>query len=182
MQRLANGQLPRSTAADAVKGKRLPSLRVVYAFVEVCHESARNNDIEVNDQDFSRRKWRKRWTEVKRQSRAVPDDAGDEASGRRAGRGDVEGERQWADAGSRSTTWLVHDVLFGQRAGQQIANAELLLVQGDVEGLRQRADAGDTWAAEALADLLFDQGDVEGLRQRADAGDVWGAEYLYYGP
>jgi hypothetical protein len=80
-----------------------------------------------------------------------------------AGRGDVEGLRERADAGDliAAVGWV-----------------EVLAGRGDVEGLRERADAGDLTAALGLAEVLAGRGDVEGLRERADAGDQFAAHRL----
>jgi hypothetical protein len=50
-------RLPRSTAADAVKGDHLPSLPVVYMFVDACREFARHHRIAVKDEDFDHVVW-----------------------------------------------------------------------------------------------------------------------------
>lgn len=70
-----NGRLRRSTAADAVTGDHLPSMPAVFMFVRACHEFARRNHIEVNDEDFDRIRWRDRWIQVKKQSQGLAERA-----------------------------------------------------------------------------------------------------------
>jgi hypothetical protein len=63
-----NLKLPHTTSSDAVKGDRLPSLQVVYRFVDACKNYASKNQIPVNDDDFDRVKWHSRWDQVKQLS------------------------------------------------------------------------------------------------------------------
>jgi hypothetical protein len=44
-------------------------------FVRACHEFARRNHIEVNDEDFDRIRWRDRWIQVKKQSQGLAERA-----------------------------------------------------------------------------------------------------------
>jgi hypothetical protein len=181
-----NHKLAHSTAGDALKGDRLPSLQVVLMVVRACQEYARRHHIAVNDEDFDRTEWQHRWGEAKKLSQGLtgrPDeDVAKSLAAMLAKQGDVEGLRQRADAGD-------------EFAAKSLA--AMLAKQGDVEGLRRRADAGDWYAAKSLtallakradagdetaarqlADLLADRGDVNGLSRRADAGDEFADEKL----
>ncbi|MFG2775307.1 caspase domain-containing protein [Streptomyces sp. NPDC048350] len=68
LERLAEprGSLPRSTAAEAVAGRRLPSLPSTMAFVSACVAYAAENSISLapEAQDFGR--WQQRWIRAKR--------------------------------------------------------------------------------------------------------------------
>jgi hypothetical protein len=99
--KLSNHKLPHSTAADALKGDRLPSLQVVLMFLAACQEHSRRNRLEINDEDFDRNKWHDRWIEIKKASQGLRQEAdasntypADELSEVSFGRGDVEGVRQ----------------------------------------------------------------------------------------
>ena len=157
MARCSPGRkLAHSTAGDALKGDHIPSLQVVYSFVEACHEFARRNGIAVNDEDFARTKWHSRRIQAKKRSEQLT--------------GNKYGDALLA-------------ALLAKRvdAGDDYAArrlAELLVERGDVEGLSRRADAGETAAAKLLAELLAERGDVEGLSWRAEIGDVYAADRL----
>ncbi|WP_308019981.1 caspase family protein [Streptomyces sp. SP2-10] len=90
LERLAEprGSLPRSTAAEAVAGRRLPSLPSTMAFVSACVAYASENSISLalETQDFGR--WQQRWIEAKR---AVDKLRSDVTAG---GSGDVEPAEQ----------------------------------------------------------------------------------------
>jgi hypothetical protein len=64
--KLSNHKLPHSTAADALKGDRLPSLQVVLMFLNACQEFSRCNRLEIDDEDFDRNRWHDRWIEIKK--------------------------------------------------------------------------------------------------------------------
>jgi hypothetical protein len=95
-----NHKLAHSTAGDALKGDRLPSLQVV---VRACQEYARRHHIAVNDEDFDRTEWQHQWGEAKKLSQGLtgrPDeDVAKSLAAMLAKQADVEGLRQRADAG-----------------------------------------------------------------------------------
>jgi hypothetical protein len=69
--KLSNRRLLHSTAADAIKGDRLPSPQVVFMFVDACHEFARRNHLAVNDENFDRTEWHHKWMQAKKQSQGL---------------------------------------------------------------------------------------------------------------
>jgi hypothetical protein len=173
-----NHKLAHSTAGDALKGDRLPSLQVVLMVVRACQEYARRHHIAVNDEDFDRTEWQHRWGEAKKLSQGLtgrPDeDVAKSLAAMLAKQGDVEGLRRRADAGdwyaAKSLTALLAKRADAgdETAARQLA--DLLADRGDVNGLSRRADAGDEFADEKLSELLAEGGDVERLLRRTEVG------------
>ena len=62
---MSKGQLPDSTVSDALKGDRLPPIRVVLNFVAACQEAARADGIDISDGLFDPIRWQSKWIEVK---------------------------------------------------------------------------------------------------------------------
>lgn len=59
-------RLPRSTAGDALTGRRLPPIPVVLGIVHACLDSAHEDGVEVDPSLFNPIKWQDRWLEVSR--------------------------------------------------------------------------------------------------------------------
>ncbi|HMI35968.1 MAG TPA: hypothetical protein VK499_17860 [Propionibacteriaceae bacterium] len=134
-----NHKLAHSTAGDALRGDRLPSLQVV---VRACQEYARRHHIAVNDEDFDRTEWQHQWGEAKKLSQGLtgrPDeDVAKSLAAMLAKQADVEGLRQRADAGDEFAA----------------------------KSLEALADAGDEFAAKSLAAMLAERNHVEGAVRR----------------
>jgi hypothetical protein len=176
--------LRHSTAADAVKGEHLPSLMVVWMLIDACHEFARRNDIEVNDEDFDHDRWRQRWGSAKELATGSAERAntGDAYTALRltdllAEGGDVEGLRQadpekYATAETPDERGNVEDRAWKPTTAKRapLTNRTTKKPRRSAkQGLRERADA---------ANRLAERGDVEGLRRQADAGDTYAADRL----
>ncbi|MFE3984516.1 hypothetical protein ACFXPR_08535 [Nocardia tengchongensis] len=57
--------LPSTTASDAIRGKRLPSIATVLAFVDACHRAAVDDGLIIDEDHFALARWQQRWTAVR---------------------------------------------------------------------------------------------------------------------
>ncbi|MFI9534134.1 hypothetical protein ACIG56_12900 [Nocardia fusca] len=57
--------LPSTTASDAIRGKRLPSIATVLAFVDACHRAAAEDGMVVDAARFDLPLWQQRWRAVR---------------------------------------------------------------------------------------------------------------------
>ncbi|MGK8490826.1 hypothetical protein [Nocardia asiatica] len=57
--------LPRSTASDAIQGKRLPTIATVLAFVEACRMAADEAGMVIDPERFDLTVWQHRWRTVR---------------------------------------------------------------------------------------------------------------------